>query len=227
MNKISIYILLILIYLGLSKSFAPLEKGTVYIPNERVFFDIFENSPISVILKENLETGFMIKSYYQKYLIVHSFKQPENITIRTTKEFWKKNQNNIGMSLFRRGDTPASLSSIPAPPGTLLIGDLSYGRWKTYKSGESYWEFYRAYKRFPLLYNWGDFKASRKFYLTLKNHIENNKIFYGLNSEFGTNGKIKIGKETDNSLKSKTSFNFSNHFLKFFTKVGQKRGFHE
>ncbi|MBT5094359.1 MAG: hypothetical protein HOM21_08965, partial [Halobacteriovoraceae bacterium] len=63
MNRISLYTLLILIFLGLSKSFAPSEHKTPKIDNALVFPNYFLGSPLSSILVDAFQTGFLIKTY--------------------------------------------------------------------------------------------------------------------------------------------------------------------
>ncbi|WP_127716616.1 hypothetical protein [Halobacteriovorax sp. HLS] len=190
MNKISVYILLILIYLGLSKSFSPSEKKAPYIPNERVFSSFFYGSPLSIILLESFQTGFLIKTYFQKYKVVHGFKHPETIIVRTSYAFWSKNLGNLGMSIFRRGERQNTESVIPMPPGILYIGDPSYGHWEIQNSGERIWFFHRAYRHFPNYFNWKDFTATEKFYETAQTFLGHDKSYYGENKEFGTDGYL-------------------------------------
>jgi len=227
MNKVSVYILLILIYLGLSKSFAPLSKGTKFITNERVFVNFFQDSPVSVVLIDSFETGFLIKTYFQKYSVIHGFKQPENIIVKTTKEFWQKNKKNLGMSLYRKGDSADSISNIPAPPGSLYVGNRSYGKWKLHGSGKRIWQFHRAYKNFPALFRWGSFRPSQEFSKHLKIFMRNGKAFYGLNEEFGLDGKITKQFYLPQSQGQTTNFNFVEHVKKFFRLQRRQRGKNE
>ena len=92
MNKISLYILLILIFLGFSKSFSPNLKNINFIKDERMFSKFIKDGPLSLILIESYEQGTFIKSYFQKYRVVHGFKPLNNqfIIFRTSKKFWEK-----------------------------------------------------------------------------------------------------------------------------------------
>ena len=192
MNKISVYILLILIYLGLSKSFSPSEKKASYIPNQRVFSSFFYGSPLSVILLESFQTGFLIKTYFQKYKIVHGFKHPETIIVRTSYDFWKKNLPNLGMSIFRRGERQNAESTIPMPPGLLYIGDPSYGHWEIQDSGDKLWFFHRAYRHFPNYFGWNEFRPSERFFETALTFLGQDKPYYGENMEFGSKGYLTL-----------------------------------
>lgn len=202
MNSFSIYILLILIFLGLSKSFSPSEQRAKFIKNENVFSSHFYGSPISVILEEEYQTGFLIKTYFQKYRVIHGFKAPDSIVVRTTYKFWQKNQKNIGMSLFRRGEKDQSDSTAVLPPGSLYLGDPAYGHWEISDSGIKKWHFHRAYRHFSSLFRWKKFRPSFNFYQKVELYKETLTPFYGLKNEFGTDGSItklsykKVKQET-------------------------------
>lgn len=189
MNKFSFYILLILIFLGISKSFSPSEKRTIHLENEKVYVNIFHESPMTLILLESFSVGFIIKTYYQRYKIVHAFKTPEQIILRTSKSFWEKNLKNHGMSLFSRDERNNTFTT-PMPPGAIFIGDPAYGTWELTDYGAKAWVFHRTYKNFPTLLGWGDFDPTQDFYQKMKLYESDRKAFYGLNDEFGTNGTI-------------------------------------
>src|SRR5690606_31531247 len=120
MNRLSLFTLLVLVYLGLSKSFAPAERSTPYLVNEQVFSSFFAGAPISVILTDRLQTGFLIKTYFLELRIVQGFKLPETMLVRTSYDFWNKNEINLGMSIFRRDEKDGRTSSIPQPPGAIF-----------------------------------------------------------------------------------------------------------
>lgn len=217
MNKISLYILLILMFLGLSKSFAPSEKKTPYIENEMSFSNYFYGAPISIILIDSFKTGFLIKTYFQKYKVVHGFKHPETIIVRTSQDFWNKNLNNKGMSLFRRDERENKESLIAMPPGTLYLGDPAYGRWRTDDSGGSFWEFHRAYRHFPKIFNWGKFRPSKIFHNSLTIYLSHENSFYGLNKEFGSEGSVTIENLKDETLQAEMqTIDYIKHIDNYF-----------
>ena len=189
LNKISLYVLLVLIFLGLSKSFAPAEKKTVFIANKEYLSIHYSGAPLSVILIDSFQTGFLIKTFYQKYKIFHGFKSPEIVTVRTSKNFWNETKSFQGMSLFRRAEKNNEESYTPMPPGSLYIGDPSFGRFEN-KSGEKLWKFHRAYKHYPEVFFWGDFRPTYAFFKTGFLHQKNDSPYYGLNNEFGENGIV-------------------------------------
>lgn len=190
MNKISLYVLLILIYLGISASFSPTQKGTPFMENEKLFGNFFQGAPLSAILVDSFTTGLIVKTYYQKYKIFHGFKRSEMKVIRTSKKFWEKNEKNLGMSLFRRSENDKTPKTLPMPPGTLFIGDTSFGRWKTSDYGDQIWSFHQAYRHFPKEFGWINFDFTMRSFKSLKIHAENNTPYYGSNNEFGTYGDV-------------------------------------
>ena len=216
MNKISLYILLILVFLGLSKSFSPNHKNIKFLKNKNSFSTLEDEAPISLILIESFTRGTFIKSYLQKYKLIHGFKPKETkiITFRTTKDFWLKSKKLLGMSLFRRENKLTPGNNLPMPPGTLFIGDLAYGNWQKSQKGEKVWVFRRSYSHFPDLLGWGNFKPSKKFYLKTLENKQKMKIFYGENNEFkktisssnSQKGQEPIKKKIVSYLKSYWSF---------------------
>lgn len=192
MNRFSIYILLIFIYLGLSKSFAPSEKKAPFIKNQYLYSNYFKGAPIMAILVDYFKTGFLIKTYFHKYKILHGFKTPETIIARVSKKFYEKNIPYLGMSLFRRKEKMNEENTIPMPPGTLYINDPFYGRWVYTDSGQKVWSFHRGYRHFPDVFGWGDFRPTKKFATQLKIHLANEKPFWGLHKEFGLEGKVSL-----------------------------------
>ena len=215
MNKFSLYVLLILLYLGISKSFSPSEKRTIYIPNANAYSNIFKGSPLSVILESEFSTGAMIKTYHHRYKVIHAFKSPQKLNIRVDKDFYLKNSKNIGMSLFRRYENGNS-SIVPMPPGSIYIGSPAYGTWRTSKSGEKVWRFHRTYKNFPKIFLWGNFVPTNKFYRRMLILDKAQAPFYGLNSEFGTNGSV-TKSHYKNKKKNKNQTSFKDILKKYTT----------
>jgi hypothetical protein len=189
MNKISLYVFLVLLYLGLSKGLSPSEQKNEYIVNSDVLAASFQGSPISVILLDTFQAGLVIKTYYLKIKLVKVFQSPKIIVVRTTKQYWKEVRNFTGMSIFRR-DNNLVESMLPLPPGSLFIGHSGFGKWVFADSGERVWKFHKAYRNYPRLLLWGDFRPTQKFLKVMNVYIKNNEPFHGLNDEFGINGEL-------------------------------------
>jgi hypothetical protein len=223
MNKFSIYILLILIFLGISRSFSPSAQGTKYIINEKVYSNFFEGAPLSLILLDSFQTGFLIKTYYQKYKVVHAFKRPSVVIVRTSYDFWEKNKPNRGMSLFRRNERNNIENNIVLPPGSLYIGDLGFGHWEWGDSGEKFWIFHRAYRHFPKMFGWGEYVPTQDFYKLMKSSLSEEKPFYGIGNEFGTDGPItKKNYYTSINESPKDTIKFKDYIKKFIRNPWKK-----
>lgn len=208
MNKISLYIFLILIFLGLSKSFSPSVIKTYHMKDVNVFADDLKEENFSIFLLDTLRTGFMIKTYFLKLKIIHGFKPAEYYTVRTTKKLFYHYKTYLGMSLYRIGEKSQSQNSTPMPPGTLFVGNPAYGHWKNHDSGQRFWQFHRAYQRFPQMFYWGDFRPSYQFFKNTQAAIKNQIPYLGNNHEFGINGivtkeNLKIQNEESSYIKIK------------------------
>ncbi len=190
MNKVAIYVLILLIYLGLAKSFSTNELGLAYIKNVNSLSQIVEGTNLTAILTDTHSTGFLIKTYYQKYKIVYGLDTPKEIIVRTSRKFATENLTNIGLSLFRRYNKDELENTTPLPPGVIFIGDPAFGRWKYAPSGRKVWHFFKAYRNLPKDLGWDEFKPSKKFLELAQSHIGQNKAFYGENLEFGSKGYI-------------------------------------
>lgn len=209
MNKLSLYTLLIFIFLGLSKSFAPSEKRTDFLKNERVLSHLFQGSPLSLILVDRFQAGFLINTYYLKIKVVHGFKEPHERVVRTSWQYWQSLEGFIGMSIFRRFERTNIESTVPMPAGIIYIGDPAFGHWDYHNSGKKIWLFHRAYRQFPKIFKWGEYTPTYKFYQKYLTYLKNNKPFFGINKEFGTKGslnKMYTDKVKDYTQKDKTTF---------------------
>lgn len=190
MNKLSLYTLLILLFLGLSKSFAPSAQKSLFVQNQQVFSGIFSGAPLSVVLMDAFEAGLFIKTYYLKLKVVHGFKQPEIMIVRTSRKYYNSSKANIGMSLFRRYERNNVESTTPLPAGSIYIGDPAFGGWRYHNSGARHWHFHRVYRHFTTQFFWGDYKPTYEVFEKIKIHSKNETPFYGLNNEFGTEGSL-------------------------------------
>lgn len=200
MNKFVIYIFLVISYLVLAKSLSPSEFGINYVQNEKSLSELVKGSPVSVILVDIHNTGFIIKTYYHKYKLVYGFQSYEEMIVRTSGIFNEKHKNNIGMAIFRRGEDQSEDYAV-LPPGSMFVGDRHFGYWKLIPSGERVWEFYRVYRTIPEFLGWGEWRPTSEFVSQMKAHTSQEKPFYGLKNEFGIGGIV-------------TKQNFPNYFEK-------------
>lgn len=190
MNKLIIYGILLLTYLGLSKSLSPNEFGIKYVNNNQDLAELIPGSPVSVILTDIHSTGFIIKTYYHKYKVVYGFQSYEELIIRTSRIFTEQNKQYLGMSIFRRYKLDQKESFIPLPPGSIFIGDKNFGNWQLKDSNNKEWKFFRVYRQIPKYLGWEGFKPSFKIYTKIKLHEKQKKAFFGSNDEFGMKGSI-------------------------------------
>jgi hypothetical protein len=188
MHKFFLYIMLIIIYLGLAKALSPSEHGVQYLQNARGFSKVLPGKQSTAILIDTHATGFLIKTYYQKYRVVSGYDNVEEVIVRTNKEFAKSNLPHIGLSLYRRSDVHEEF--IPMPPGSLYIGNPEFGEWKTDKKGNTSWRFHKSFKNYPKYLGWGDFRPDQDFFQQMRSHVTMNQAFFGPNKEFGPQGRI-------------------------------------
>lgn len=212
MNKVILYSILIVTYLVLSKTFSPDNSGIEYIRRSRDLAQIIQRAPAEAILLHTQSKGFLIKTYYQRYKIIYGFHPPREIVVRTKRSFAEYSKKFVGMSLFRKR-SGGVIETTAMPPGSLFIGNRQFGRWVFLEDDYS-WSFYRAYKNFPKLFGWYDFKPSRKFFKKLLDYEKKGVPFHGEDNDFGQNGKVTSqfikapsSKEGLNAMRFKTLFN--------------------
>jgi len=188
MYKFFLYSVLMILYLILAKTLSPSEIGIHYLQNEKGFTKIIKGTPTTAILIDTHATGFLIKTYYQKYRIISGYDKVEEMIVRTNKDFARKNLPYIGMSIYRRNDKGEDI--LPLPPGTTYLGNREFGEWRKRKDGSRFWRFNKSFKNFPRYLGWGDFRPSEEFFQMVRSHETQRVPFYGLNNEFGPEGKI-------------------------------------
>jgi hypothetical protein len=218
MNKLSLYVLLILLFLGLSKSFSLSSQQTAFVTNKNVLSSLKTGAPLSLILVDMFDAGFLIKTYYLKFKVIHGFKSAETLVVRTHHKFWQENKDNISMSLFRRHERDEKESTVPLPPGSIFVGNQAFGGWKYHDSGKKIWQFHKVYRHFPKSFNWQDFRPSFDFFKSLQVHEDNSTAFYGLENEFGTGGTIteqmSMGSLSKRTKEKISIFNYFKSYIK-------------
>lgn len=189
MNKIVGYVLILLLYLALAKSFSPSEFGISYIRNEESLSELIQGDPVSVILTDLHSTGFIIKTYFHKYRVVYDFRTVEEIIVRTSPAFNNKHRSHVGLSIFRRTEDGKESFNV-LPPGSIFIGDKSLGRWVLINSGQKIWRFYRPYRNIPHFLGWGNWRPTYDFYQKAQLAMTHAKDHLGDQQVFGPNGSI-------------------------------------
>ena len=180
--------MLILIYLGLAKALSPSELGVQYLQNERGFSKLIKAPLATVILIDTHATGFLIKTFYQKYRVISGYDMVEDLIVRTSKEFAKKNLGHIGLSIYRKSEGKEEF--LPLPPGSLYVGNSEFGEWRPNKKGVIKWRFNKSFKNFPRYLGWGKFRPDEKFVEGIKESVYLNQPYTGPHNEFGPTGRI-------------------------------------
>lgn len=189
-NKIILYVILIFLYLGLSKSLSPSELGISYVNNQESLAELVRGAPLSVILTDTHSTGFIIKTYYHKYRIVYGFQTYEELIVRVSRSFMAEHLKSIGMSIMRR-DSDNNNNFTVLPPGSVFIGDRSFGNWQYDKnSKQKSWKFHRAYRHLPRYLGIQEFTITEKFFNEVSSAKKAGSTFLGFNDEFGVDGSI-------------------------------------
>jgi hypothetical protein len=188
MYKFFLYLILVILYLGLAKTLSPSEFGVQYLQNEKGFNKIISGNNTTVILIDTHATGFLMKTYYQKFRVISGYDNVEEIIVRTSKEFARKNLDHIGLSIYRKSDSREEFT--PLPPGSLYIGNTEFGDWKINKRGKIVWRFNKPLKNLPRYLGWGTFRPDVDFFQQLKVKQSLGEPFYGPNGEFGSSGFI-------------------------------------
>lgn len=188
MYKFFLYTFLVILYLGLAKALSPSELGVHYLQNEKGFGKLFKTPNATVILIDTHATGFLIKTYYQKYRVITGYDNVDEIIVRTSREYARRNLDNIGLSIYRKNDVKEEF--VPLPPGSLYLGNREFGEWKVNKRGQVVWRFNKPLKNLPRYLGWGKFRPDLEFFQQMKVKSSLGQPFYGLDNEFGSQGYV-------------------------------------
>jgi hypothetical protein len=219
MGKVSLYLLLIFTYLGLSKSLKT-DENYFFVEGKDSFkmSHDFIRAPLSVILLDSYSKGIIFKTYFHKYRVIRVFSNSIDVRVHTSKEFWNENKNYLGMSIYRLKEGVDTPQTTPLPPGSSFVGKLIFGSWSLSSSGDWAWKFHRSYRDLPELLGWGKWRPNRDFEKTLKEYIKRDIPFFGPANEFGTQGPITLKnlKRIQNNKKIKRE-SFLDHLKKIFS----------
>lgn len=224
MNRFIIYGILLLVYLGLTKSFSPGEYGISYVNSNEGISELVNGTPLSVILADIHTTGFLIKTYYHKYKIVYGYQSYEELIVRTSPLFSNQQKKFLGMSVFRRSRDNQFISFVPMPPGSIFIDDKNLGRWVKHPSGQKVWSFFRPYRNIPRYLGWNNFLPSKAVLNEIKTHEETGKPFFGEKKEFGLEGFITKDSFPDFfKRKNKNQFSPKELIQQYFNETFSKK----
>ena len=85
MYKFFLYSMLVILYLGLAKTLSPSELGISYLQNEKSFSKLTDKPHVTFILTDTHVTGFLIKTYYQKYRVITGYEEVEDLQKNSLK----------------------------------------------------------------------------------------------------------------------------------------------
>jgi len=91
---------------------------------------------------------------------------------------------------MRRGNSSNEVNFTPLPPGSIFIGNKSFGSWKKKGTTTKVWKFFRVYRQIPKYLGWEDFTPTLKFHKELLKREKQSLPFIGSNDEFGLGGSI-------------------------------------
>lgn len=150
MVKASLFLIILLTYLGLSKSYSLSTKNYPVLKGEEYFATALsfnaEEKLISLILKKQYQTGVFFKSFIQEYLFIKSYKEAKVITVQVPYPFFVKSAPHIGKSIYRIS-AYQQISTTVQEAGINFIGNPALGRWVGTSNGRQ-WHFFNAYSDF-------------------------------------------------------------------------------
>jgi hypothetical protein len=188
MNKVFLYLVFIISYVLMEKTFFPEDYGVQYIKTVTELEPLIEYRPASIILTNIHKKGFLFKSYYLQLRIVYPNYPAVDLIVKTKKKFAEINEKYLGMSIYQI-DESGSVKALAMPPGMIFVGNRTIGKWVR-KEKKSYWEFYRAYDHLPEELGWMKFEPSIDFYQRALEKYREFEPFYGLEKEFGLKGSV-------------------------------------
>ncbi len=161
----------------------------------------------SVVLEDMDRSGTFFKSYHHRYKIVYGEEPsgeqvPENptagepgLTFRTgmrdwtevSRKFYERHQPLLGMVVLSKGED-GKTAQANYPPGYQYIGNSRYGRWRTDRSGNSFWEFYGRYALFRTLLGGSGRPIYRSDYDSYRTYRGQGRPYYGPSNNYGTSG---------------------------------------
>lgn len=190
------------------------------LPIEKIKKALKDSPSYSIILDDMKEDGNFFKNYYHKYRVVQEDDAYTVDWLEVPADYYKTNESFLGMSLAGKKDGEQQNSV--SPPGYRYVGDSRYGHWRNDSHGGSFWEFYGKYAFFSSLIGGWYRPIYRNDYNSYSRYRRNNKIYYGRNNEFGTNGSIAKKNKPNFYARRMNQKNFSK--ASFKDKVSQRIG---
>ena len=158
------------------------------LPIHRIRAELADVTTYSVVLEDMKEEGNFIRSYYHKYRIIRETKAQTTDWMEVSKDFYRANEENLGMSLLSRKEGQ-EITTV-SPPGYHYVGDSRYGKWSTDRSGNTFWEWYGKYALFSSLFGGWYRPVYMRDYNTYDQYRSQNRTYYGRDRQYGSSGSI-------------------------------------
>lgn len=213
MNSISLYFLLMLVYLGLSRSLGMTLDNDAYIKSGTDLALCIDATPMNIILIDMEVSGVFFKSYFHKYRVVFGNGDFKDYWFKVSWVFYQQNSLHLGLSLFRRYQKDLAQEAFPMMPVAFFLGDLTYGSWLSIpKSDKKIWKFHDLYHRLPVILGLEDTTLDSGLYEQIQMHqskkrpyVEVKGLFLDrvrrVNAKINNIDKYKLFKQTYFTLK--------------------------
>ncbi len=189
-------------------------------PLERIKQTLKDAPSFSIVLEDMKEEGNFYKSYFHKYRVVQEEEAWTTDWLEVKEEYYKTNENFLGMCLATRKD--GEDSSQVSPPGYEHVGDKRYGNWRTDSRGNSFWEWYGKYALFSSLFGGWYRPIYRNDYNSYRGYRSRRAPFYGSRNQYGSRGSIV--KKTKPSFYSRHMSKQGSRRASFSNKVSKRVG---
>jgi hypothetical protein len=185
MNIFLYYFTIILLYLGIGQ----IQRVDLYafrpINDIQSLANYINNHPASVVLTNISEEGQFLKTYSFDLLIIRPNFPLSKFKIKVSKKMAEQYSTFLGLSIANTQITDQiRIIYTPLPPGSLLVGNASLGRWEM-ENGKQTWDFFPQYAHLPEELGWDNFIPEYSFYLDTIEHVNKNLAYLGPAQEFG------------------------------------------
>ena len=154
-----------------------MEEGGIFSDYKHQYIIIRERD--SVVINDSTQVAETVKIPYKKKTTWYVI----------TKEFYKKNLDNMGMTLVSK-DENGKISKIPAPAGyNRYVGNRSYGHWNG-----GFWQFYGQYMFMSSMFHMMS-PISYGGYNNYRSNYSGRRPYYGSTS----GGKTQYGTRSSSS----------------------------
>lgn len=154
--------------------------------------ELVQSNYSSVVLVDQIEKGYIIKTYYHKYIIVSAYSQPRSIIIKVSRNYYNKNKSHLGLSLYSIKSMNEPADFIVDIPGAVFIGDPRFGVWRySEQFRDKIWIFFRIYRRLSRITGLSELNITKSDFNSIKTkRIETFTQLKQVIGLFGTDGDL-------------------------------------